>query len=167
MDFFLTKICTEQNEPYGECTKGYILKIEESGDRTVKESIFMDEYDGYGWSHTTITKLDENIYLFRLGCGSYCGGHILVGRNGREQSFDYWFVHDIVSKCAIEYDYNKNLWVVRPFFSDNAYELKQTYGGEKHAAIPKYDVKFIGNSTFITKNNFDDTIEYINNPCNR
>jgi hypothetical protein len=167
MDFFLTKICTEQNQQYDHCTRGYILKIEESGDRTVKESVFMDEYDGYGWSHTTISKLDENIYLFRLGCGSYCGGHTLVGRDEREQDFGYWFVYDIVNKCAIEYDNDKSLWVARPFFSNGAYELEQTYGDEKHATIPQYDIKFVDNSTFVAKNNFDDTIEYINNPCNR
>ena len=168
-DFYLTKVCTaydKSHERYGLCDKGYILKIETLVDGTIEESVFMDEYDGYAWSYTTIKRLKDDIYLFRLGCGNYCAGNILVGRYGQKQGFDYWFVYDRMRECALEYDDDKKLWVAKPFFSNSVYELPQTYGTSESAVMPRYNIEAVGNGMFIATDNFGDSIEYIYNPCN-
>ncbi|PNK60247.1 hypothetical protein [Psychrobacter sp. FDAARGOS_221] len=145
LPFYLTKICTKSvymGSDMLACEAGYVLKVETLDDGTVVESQFMDEYDGYGWSHSRIKKLNDDIYLFNLACGSYCAGNILVGRQGKKQGFDYFFDYDTKTECAVEYDYDKKMWVATPFFSENRIDLVQTVGNIESDVLPKYDLMF-------------------------
>lgn len=166
----LTKICTHQSKDpdyYGFCDKGYVLKTEKFADGRVEDSIFMDGIEGYGWTHTATKKLKDNISLFSLSCGTGCGANILVGTNGKEQAFDYWFAYDALSECGLEYDNDKNLWAARPFFSHSVFELEQTYNGNESASMPGYTIEADNEGGFIATSHFSDEVNYIYNPCNR
>ncbi|MBF4488646.1 hypothetical protein IOD06_01905 [Psychrobacter sp. N25K4-3-2] len=168
--FYMSKICTAYMSKDGHeyCNDGYILKSETFEDGQVKETMLMDGMGGYGWNHTSLKKIDKDTYhvYVYVGCGNPCGANMLFGRGGEEQYFDLYFDIDAKSRCTVEYDNDKNLWVARHFFSDKEVALPSTHGNSESAIYPKYDVEFDKKGHLIVKKNFsEEVVQTLPNPC--
>lgn len=167
--FYVSKICTSYitRNDAEYCDDGYILKSETSTDGQTEETVLMDGIGGYGWNHISIGKIDADIYHVYIGCGSPCGVNMLFGRGSKEQDFGLYFDLDTKSRCTVEYDDSKKLWVVRRFFSDSEIILPSTYGISESAVQPKFSVEFDKKGNLIITdlmNNHD--IKHLPNPCN-
>ena len=166
--FYIMKICKIliNGDGYEGCEDGYILKGETLKNNKVKETVFMDELDGYAWDHTVINKIDLDTYLVHIGCGSSCGANMLIGRRDKVQYFDLYFNFDIKSKCTVEYNSDKNLWIARRFFSDKEIFLPSTHAVGMSVMYPKYNVEFDQKSNIIIKEFMEDKIiKRLPNPC--
>ena len=166
--FYLSTICTSlmTHEDNEYCDDGYILKSETLKDGNVIETVLMEGMGGYGWSHTGIDKIDANTYHVYFGCGSPCGANMLFGRGDKEQHFGLYFNFDAKSRCTVEYNQDKNLWIARQFFTDKKITLPSTYGISESAFMPKYNVEFDkkGNLVVTDFMGSNDT-RHLPNPC--
>ena len=166
--FYMSKICTSYitKNDVEYCDDGYILKSETLNNGKVIEAVLMDEMGSYGWDHTSLKKIDKDTYHVYIGCGSPCGSNMLFGRGDKKQNFDLYFNFSAKSRCTVEYDNDKKLWVARRFFSDKKIVLPSTYGISKSAVQPKYDVEFDKKGGLIVTALMDsnDTF-YLPNPC--
>ena len=166
--FYISKICTAYMNKDGHeyCDDGYILKSETLNNGEVIETVLMNGIGHYGWNHTSLKKIDKDTYHVYIGCGSPCGTNILFGRSGEEQYFDLYFDFDTKSRCTVEYDNDKSLWVARRFFSDRKIMLPSTHGTNDSAVYPNYNVKFDKKGRLIIKHDFEDEIvQTLPNPC--
>ncbi|SLJ84186.1 hypothetical protein [Psychrobacter sp. DAB_AL43B] len=166
--FYMSQICTSYitKNDVEYCDDGYILKSETLNNGEVIETVLMDGMGGYGWSHTSLKKIDKYIYHVYIGCGSPCGTNILFGLGGKKQNFDLYFDFDVKSRCTVEYDHDKNLWVARRFFSDRKIILPSTHGNNNSAIYPNYNVEFNEKGRLIIKHYFEDEIvQTLPNPC--
>lgn len=166
--FYMSKICTAymSKDDHEYCDDGYILKSETLNNGEVIETVLMDGLGGYGWNHTSLKKIDKDTYHVYIGCGSPCGTNILLGRGDKKQNFDLYFVFDMKSRCSVEYDNDKSLWVARRFFSDRKITLPSTHGTNDSAVYPNYNVEFDKKGHLIVKKHFsDEVIKTLPNPC--
>lgn len=91
---------------------------------------------------------------------------MIFGRGGKEQDFDLYFDLDAKSRCTVEYDDGKKLWVARHFFSDSEIILPSTYGISKSAIQPKFSVEFDKKGDLIITNLMNNhDIKHLPNPC--
>ena len=166
--FYISKICTSYmtKDDFQFCDEGYLLKSETSKEGQVKETILLEDIGSYGWNHIVVNKIDNNTYHVYVSCGNPCGTHMLFGRGGKEQHFDRNFDYDVDSQCSVEYDYDKELWIARRFFSDHEIILSTTLGSSEPAVYPKYDIEFDRKGRVVVKDYFSEkTIETLPNPC--
>lgn len=154
--FYISKICTAymSKDDHEYCDDGYILKSETIASGQTKETVLMNGIGGYGWNHISINKIDADTYHVYVGCG------------GKEQDFGLYFDLDAKSRCTIEYDDGKKLWVARHFFSDSEIILPSTYGISKSAIQPKFSVEFDKKGDLIITNLMNNhDIKHLPNPC--
>ena len=166
--FYITTICTDftTTEDQQYCNDGYMLRSETLSNGQVKETISLDGIGHYGWNHTSISKIDADTYHVYVGCGNPCGANMLFGRGNKEQYFDRYFKFDIKSKCSVEYDDDKKMWVARRFFSDKAIKLPFTYGIDDSATYPKYKLAFDKKSMLVMTDFYgEEIIKRLPNPC--
>jgi len=166
--FYMSKICTAYMSKDGHeyCDDGYILKSETLNNGEVIEAVLMDGIGHYGWNHTSLKKIDKDTYHVYVGCGNPCGANMLFGRGGKEQYFDLYFDFDMKSRCTVEYDSEKSLWVARHFFSDKEVALPSTHGNSESATYPKYNVEFDKKRRLIVKEYFsEEVVQTLPNPC--
>lgn len=162
--FYMSKICRKPTY-LNSCEDGYVLKVEKLANGVHEKTVYFDNLEGYGWDHTHFKKLDSDTFLLRMGCGSYCAGHTLIGRGNKEQDFGYWFEFDLASQCSVELDFDEDRWVARSFFSDRVITLPKTYGKSTSAVMPKYVLKFANDGSLIIKDWLNDYSFTIPNPC--
>ena len=166
--FYMSKICTAYMSKDGHeyCDDGYILKSETLNNGEVIEAMLMDGMGAYGWNHTSLKKVDKDTYHVYVGCGSPCGANILFGRSDKKQNFGLYFDLNAKSRCTVEYDDGKKLWVARHFFSDRKMTLPSTYGISKSAIQPKFSVEFDKRGDLIITNLMNNhDIKHLPNPC--
>ncbi len=164
----MTQICTSYivRDDLDYCDDGYLLKSETLSNGQVKETVSLEGIGHYGWNHTVITKIDADTYHVYVGCGNPCGANMLFGRGDKEQYFDLYFNFDPKSKCSVEYDSDKKMWVARRFFSDKTIELSQTHATGLSAMYPAYKVAF-DKKGFLAMTEFygEKIIKKLPNPC--
>lgn len=166
--FYMSQICTSYitKNDVEYCDDGYILKSETLNNGEVIETVLMDGMGGYGWSHTSLKRIDKDTYHVYIGCGSPCGANMLFGRGSEEQYFDLYFDVDAKSRCTVEYDNDKSLWIARRFFSNKKITLPSTYGTNDSALYPNYNVEFDKKGRLIIQHYFEDKIvQTLPNPC--
>lgn len=166
--FYMSKICTSylSREDHAYCDDGYIVKSEVSETGEPKETVLMEGIGSYGWNHIVIDKLDPDTYHVYVGCGSPCGAHMLFGRGGKEQHFGLYFNYDAKSRCSVEYDHDKSLWIARRFFSNKKIPLPATRAVGLSAMYPVYEMSFDSQSRLIMTHLWqEDIIKRSPNPC--